>query len=324
MPFHLDLDTGQSADKIQHKQAILLIGSCFTEHMERRLGDLKFDCRANPFGIVFNPLSIASALERIIDHRLFTEADVMDHNESWFSLETHTSLTAFSKTELLKTLNAVVREWHDRLKKADWLMLTFGSAFYYEYHPSGLIVANCHKLPAKAFTKELAAPSVIEETYSGVMEKLSRFNPSLKVLVTVSPVKHLRDGVVENNLSKGVLAYSAHAIVKQHAIASYFPSYELVNDDLRDYRFYEADMAHPNKQAIDYVWGKFSGTYFTPETQALLEKIRELTAAAHHKPLRADTKAHSAFRTVQLHKCLDLKSRFPYLDLEKEIQHFSS
>jgi hypothetical protein len=323
MPFHLDLDTGHSADKVQHQQSILLIGSCFTEHFEKRLGDLKFDCHANPFGIVFNPLSMAAALERIIDHKFFTEADVMEHNESWFSLETHTSLTAFSKTELLKRLNAIVKEWHERLKKANWLIITFGSAFYYEHHESGLTVANCHKLPAKAFIKKLAEPSMIDLTYHIVFEKLSRFNPSLKVLLTVSPVKHLRDGVIENNLSKSVLTYSAHTLIKQHAHSSYFPSYELVNDDLRDYRFYEADMAHPNKQAIDYVWQKFSGTYFDPGTQALLEKIGELTTAANHRPLRADTKAHSAFRAAQLQKCMDLKNRFPYLDLEKEIQHFS-
>lgn len=323
MPFHLDLDTGRSADTIRHQHSILLVGSCFTEHMQKRLSDLKFDSHANPFGIMFNPISMAAALERIIDHKRFTEADVMEHHGSWLSLETHTSLTKFSKTELLKALNAVLEEWHERLKKADWLILTFGTAFYYEHNDSGLTVANCHKLPAKAFTKKTADPALIDISYNIVLKKLSLFNPSLKVLFTISPVKHLRDGVVENNLSKSILTYSAHTIVEQHPHSSYFPSYELVNDDLRDYRFYEADMAHPNKQAVDYVWKKFSGTYFDPGTQALLEKIGELTAAANHRPLRADTKAHSDFRAAQLQKCMDLKSHYPYLDLEKELQHFS-
>jgi hypothetical protein len=323
MRFHLDLNTGTNADPIRHRQKLLLMGSCFTEHIGKRLNDLKFNGHSNPFGIVFNPESMHQALTRILNKQLFSESDLMEHQDLWLSLETHTSLNRPSKEELLNTLNALVNAWHQHLKTADWLMLTFGSAYHYEYNASKHIVANCHKLPAKHFTKTLADPSSITDSYIDLVKKLRSLNPGLKMLFTVSPVKHLRDGVVKNNLSKAVLTVAAHGIVNATEHCSYFPAYELVNDDLRDYRFYEADMAHPNQQAIDYVWQKFSGTYFDPEDRPLLDRLAALHTAFRHRPLQEATQAFSDFKRAQLQKCLELKNDFPYLDLNKEIAHFS-
>ncbi len=323
MRFHLDLNTGTNADVIGHRQSMLLMGSCFTEHISKRLSDLKFNCHSNPFGIVFNPESMLQALTRILDRKLFSEGDLMEQPDFWLSLETHTSLNRSSKEELLNTLNAVVNEWHEHLKTADRLMLTFGSAYGYEYNISKRIVANCHKLPAKYFTKKLADPSEMTDSYIALVKKLRSLNPGLKILFTVSPVKHLRDGVVENNLSKAILTVATHGIVQAAEHCSYFPAYELVNDDLRDYRFYEADMAHPNQQAIDYVWQKFSGTYFDPEVRPLLDRLAALHAAFRHRPLLQGTQAFADFKRTQLQKCHELKNDFPYLDLTREIAHFS-
>lgn len=323
MRFHLDLQTGISTDKIRHQQAILLIGSCFTEHIGQRLSNLKFNCHSNPFGIVFNPLSMIKTLDRLIEKKAFTDEDVMEHEGSWLSLDVHSSLSKSSRESLLSYLNNETEQWHQHLKKADWLILTFGSAYYYEYIATGTTVANCHKLPATSFTKKIAHAEELTSAYRELFEKLQLFNPSLKVIITVSPVKHLRDGVIQNNLSKSVLCLTAHGLIEGQNNCSYFPSYELVNDDLRDYRFYEADMAHPNKQAIDYVWSKFSGTYFDPETQTLVDKITALNTAFLHRPLQAESKAFSEFKSAQLKKCNELKARYPYLDLEKEQHYFS-
>lgn len=323
MRFHLDLDTGISPAKLQHRQTLLLIGSCFTEHIGKRLSDLKFDCHANPFGIIFNPESIHQLLSRILEHKTFTESELMEQQGSWFSLETHTSLNKPSKEALLNTLNTMVAEWHEYLKTADWLMLTFGSAFYYEHREQKRVVANCHKLPAKQFTKTLADPSAIRDSYQELLKKLRDFNPGLNVMLTVSPVKHLRDGVVENNLSKAVLTVAAHGIVNASDRCYYFPAYELVNDDLRDYRFYEADMAHPTQQAIDYVWQKFSASWFDPAARPLLDRIAALNTAFRHRPLQEATQAFADFKSTQLKKCMELKNDFPYLNLNTEMDYFS-
>ncbi len=323
MRFYLDLDTGISPASIQHRQKLLLMGSCFTEHIGKRLNDLKFDCHVNPFGSVFNPGSMHQALTRLLERRPFGESDLMEQQGSWLSLETHTSLNRSSKEDLLTTLNTLLTEWHEHLKTADWLMLTFGSAFYYEHQERQRLVANCHKLPAKQFTKKLADPSAIIASYNDLLKTLRSFNPNLKVILTISPVKHLRDGVVMNNLSKATLILAAHGIVNANDQCYYFPAYELVNDDLRDYRFYEADMAHPNQQAIDYVWQKFSGSWFAPATRPLLDRIAALNAAFRHRPLQESTQAFADFKSAQLQKCMELKNDFPYLDLNTEMAYFS-
>ncbi|MES2133568.1 MAG: GSCFA domain-containing protein [Bacteroidota bacterium] len=323
MQFHLDFNPGISADKIQHQHSVLLIGSCFTEHIEKKLSAAKFNCDSNPFGIVFNPKSIAIGLIRIIEKNYFTENDLMNTGESWISLETHTALSKSSKEELLSTLNNLIDQWHLHLSKSNWLILTFGSAHYYQYNQTGSTVANCHKLPGQAFTKKTDDPTQIETTYTLLLKKLHQLNPSLKVLFTVSPVKHLRDGVIQNNLSKAILTVSIHTIIRQNKNCFYFPAYELVNDDLRDYRFYEPDMAHPNKQAIEYVWNKFADTYFDKETLTMVDKFNELHSSMNHRPLHIHTKAFTDFKAAQLKKCLQLQKLYPYVNLENEISYFS-
>ncbi len=323
MQFHLNIQPGVSSHHIEHQHNLLLIGSCFTEHIEKKLQGLKFNSSANPFGIVFNPLSIAKSLTRILDKVYFTEQDILEEGDTWISLETHSSLSKPSKQELLDTLNTLIDEWYTRLKAANWLIFTFGSAFYYEHLESGNIVANCHKLPGKLFHKNLSETTHIISDYNLLLKKLEVFNPNLNLIFTVSPVKHLRDGVIENNLSKAILIQSVHAIIKQNKRCLYFPSYELVNDDLRDYRFYEADMAHPNKQAIEYVWDKFSAMFFTSDTQQVIAKIQEINSAIHHRPLNIHSKSFTEFKAAQLKKCSALQAAYPYLQLDKELHYFS-
>ena len=229
---------------------------------------------------------------------------------------------ATTKSELNTLLNNLNLELHAKLKTAQWLFLTFGSAYVYEYVPSKSIVANCNKLPHTNFVKRLLTVNEIVESYSELVKELKSINPNLQVVFTVSPVKHLRDGIVENNLSKSVLIQSVHELVNNHSNCNYFPVYELVTDDLRDYRFFEADMAHPNKQSVNYVFDKFAMTYFSEETQKINKDIIDINSALNHRPFNENSASHKTFKNAMLLKCKSLVNIYPFLNLKKEILFF--
>lgn len=324
MQFHLGFQPAISQQKITHQDEVLLIGSCFSEHIGNHLNELKFRVHSNPFGIVFNPKSIETTLNRIISKDYFNENDVFEKEGIWFSLEAHSSVFATGKNELLALLNSTIDEWNLKLKSASFLMITYGSAFAYNSKLKEKIVANCHKLPQAEFDKVLLETQNIVSDYQILIEKLKQINPNLNILFTVSPVKHLRDGVVENNLSKAILIQSVHQLIKQNSNCVYFPAYELVNDDLRDYRFYESDMAHPNAQAINYVWKKFSEVYFNEATISINEKINHIHQAYNHRLFNETTESSIKFKHKFYQKCVVLQSEFPYIDLNKELQHFNT
>lgn len=323
MQFHLNYIPEVSQQKITHYDDVLLIGSCFSEHIGNKMTDLKFKVSSNPFGIVFNPKSIKHALDRIIERNYFNDNDVFEKDNVWYSLEAHSSLSGSSKNELVEKLNQYLTDWNLKLQTVNFLIITFGSAFAYKHKEQHKIVVNCHKLPGSLFEKDLLEANSIISDYNHLIQKLKTFNPQLNILFTVSPVKHLRDGVVENSLSKAILIESVHQLIRQHSNCFYFPAYELVNDDLRDYRFYEADMAHPNQQTINYVWQKFSDCYFNNETQNLNKKLIEILQATKHRPFNNDSEAHRQFKNNFLEKCKTLSSNYPMLDLRSEINYFS-
>jgi len=324
MQFHLGFQPAISFNKITHQDGVLLIGSCFSEHIGARLNDLKFNVHSNPFGIVFNPKSIAASLLRIIDKHYFEAKDVFEKEGLWYSFEAHSSLHGDTQQELLDTLNHSIDSWHEKLKTAQWLTITFGSAFAYKHIEQDTIVANCHKLPQAIFEKNLLKTNDIVAEFNNVVSKLQLFNPLLKVIFTVSPVKHLRDGVVENSVSKSILIQSTHQLINDNKHCVYFPAYELVNDDLRDYRFYESDMAHPNKQAIDYVWKRFAEVYFNEKTIIINEKVSQIHQAYNHKLFNKTTQTSLKFKNNFLQKCVNLQAEYAYLDLSKELQYFNS
>lgn len=324
MTFHLDFNPPASQQKLRHQEEILMMGSCFSEHIAERLSALKFSVATNPFGIVFNPESICKMLHRIIDKDYFTVVDIFEKEERFFSFEVHSLISSSSANVFLKELNASIDHWHENLKSCKFLTLTFGSAFAYWHLERKEIVANCHKFPNSDFKKRLFSSTNIIDSYSVLLHKLLMFNPKLNIVFTVSPVKHLRDGVVENNLSKAILIQSVHQLIAKFNVCHYFPAYELVNDDLRDYRFYEADMAHPNQQAIDYVWQKFADVYFDLETKKLIEKIQEINQAMNHRPFNVLSESHLKFKQTFHQKCITLSTEHPWLDLQTETNYFLS
>ena len=324
MQFHLGFKPEVSQKKITHQDGVLLIGSCFSEHIGNYLSDLKFNVESNPFGIVFNPKSIEISLNRIIEKIYFNEDDVFEKEGIWFSLEAHSSVFSTTKFDLIEKLNTTIDEWNSKLTSTSFLMITVGSAFAYKSIQQNKVVANCHKLPQSIFDKLLLETQDIVLAYQILIDKLKLHYPKLNILFTVSPVKHLRDGVVENNLSKSILIQSVHNIIKNNSNCIYFPAYELVNDDLRDYRFYESDMAHPNLQAINYVWKKFSEVFFNDKTISINEKVNQIHQAYNHKLFNKETESSIKFKHQFYQKCITLQSEFPYIDLIKELQHFNT
>ncbi|MES2762175.1 MAG: GSCFA domain-containing protein [Bacteroidota bacterium] len=324
MKFHLGFQPNTSSHKITHQSELLMIGSCFSEHIGNRLNDLKFSIHSNPFGIVFNPKSIETALNRIINNTYFTEAEVFEKDGQWFCMDAHSAISGSSEQELITGLNSMIDQWYQKLKSANYLTITFGSAYAYNDKARNKIVANCHKLPQALFEKTLLDTQDVVRDYQNLIDQLSQFNSGLKLLFTVSPVKHLKDGVVENSLSKAILIQAVHQLVKLNANCFYFPAYELVNDDLRDHRFYEADMAHPNAQAIDYVWQKFGETYFDETTVALNIKLVEIKQAFHHRLFNEKSESALAFKQKYRRKCLELQEESAFLNLSNELNYFSN
>lgn len=322
MKLHLDFKPAGISEKINHKSKILLIGSCFSEHVGHKLAYHKFKVHSNPFGIVFNPLSMAETVKRILTKNYFKPADVFERNGAWFCFDAHSSITAGSSDALVLQLNQYLDEWYQHLKEAQYLVITFGSAYYYNYLQDNKVVANCHKLPQALFSKHRSGVEEIVSTHSEMVDQLQTWNPLLKIVYTVSPVKHLKDGVVENNLSKATLLLAGNELVEKTK-GIYFPSYELVTDDLRDYRFYETDMAHPNQMAIDYVWQKFCETFFSEDTKALNLKIEEIAKAMQHRPMNAFDHSFVNFKKTVYAKTEMLAAQSG-LDFSKELHYFKT
>jgi hypothetical protein len=305
---------------IAHQQKILVMGSCFAEHIGSLLKVYKFDALVNPYGILYHPLAIAAALEELVLGKVYTEADLIQHEGIWHSMQHHGRFSGLGADEVAANINEEAKKGHELISTAEWLVITLGSN--YLYRMNGKPVANCHKLPASKFEKELTESATLLARYHSLITTLRSVNPKLKILFTVSPVRYIRDGIVENNRSKARLLELAHTLCEKFEHIYYFPSYELVIDVLRDYRFYDADMAHPNEQAVEFVWEHAKKILFSKETQQLISQLKELLNAMGHRPFLIETSAHQAFRNKMFEKSKTLKAQYPFLNLEGEMEFF--
>ncbi len=331
MDFMLDIDLKKLPVPINYRDKILLTGSCFTEHIGNALGDLKFSILQNPNGILFGPDSVCRSLESYITNREYTKADLFQLNEVWQSWMHHSRFSRTDKEEALREINESRQQAHDFLKKADWLIVTLGSSFTYRLTEqasrassslhSG--VANCHRAPANWFSKEMLTITEINRLLVNCVEALIRFNPGLKIIFTISPVRHARDGVVENNRSKARLIESVHQLVSTYDFVYYFPAYELVIDVLRDYRFYDIDLVHPNYPATEFVLEKFAAACIDDESRLLMQELKKIVIARKHKAFQPDTGAHHRFLSAHYEKTLALQEKFPFLHLKEELDYFS-
>lgn len=313
---------GKQTIKIEQGNKVMLLGSCFTEDIAKRLREAKFQVCSNPHGILYSPLSIANSLNVCIERELYPAKDLFLHHEIWHHWDFHSAFSDISKEAATEKMNTSVALATSFLKEADWLILTTGTAFQYYFlnESGGIPVSNCHKLPAASFKKQMLSALEITAALQATIAQLRQANPKLKIIFTVSPVRHIRDGLVENNRSKARLIEATHQLVAAHAACFYFPAYEILMDVLRDYRFYENDFVHPNSLAIETIWEQFSQTYFSEETRYITAKIQSIQQACLHRPMFPETKAHQNFIQKTLEKINAMKQQFPYLDFEEEIK----
>jgi GSCFA family len=323
MQLNLTLDIPPLPKPITYTDSILLTGSCFTEHISDRLAQQKFKILANPHGILFNPISVASSMESYIDGKQYNEGDLFYLNELWNSWQHHTSFSHIDKAEALAGINRSQQRASDFIKSANWVVITLGSAFQYYLKDTGLPVSNNHRAPAQWFEKRLLPIQEITAALKNTLHKLFAANPGVQVLFTISPVRHIRDGVVENNRSKARLIEAVHELCAQFEKAYYFPAYELVIDILRDYRYYDIDFVHPNYMATSYVWEHFVDACIAPQTKAIMKDVQEIIIARNHRPRFPQTEAHRKFMNSYIAKAKDLMSQYPYLDLNEELNYFS-
>ncbi|GAA4462818.1 GSCFA domain-containing protein [Nemorincola caseinilytica] len=322
MQMMLSLDIPPLPGPITYTDNILLIGSCFTEHMADRLQHYKFHVLQNPHGILFNPLSVAQSLDSYISGERYTEADLFYLNELWNSWDHHTRFSHTDKTAALAGINRAQEEAAAFIRKADKVIITLGSAFQYYLRESGKHVANNHRAPAQWFEKRLLPIEEIVAALNGTIQRLQTANPYAKVIFTISPVRHIRDGVVDNNRSKARLLEAVHELCGMHEHAYYFPAYELVIDILRDHRYYDIDMVHPNFAATTFVWEHFMKACIDPAIHDVMKQVGEIMTARAHRTRFPDTNAHRKFMESYLAKCKALAERYPMLDMKEEIAYF--
>lgn len=322
MQFQIPINIPSVDPGIIYRDKILLTGSCFTEHIGNYLKQVKFNTLQNPNGILFDPASVCRSLIGYMDRRKYTADDLFCLNEAWHSWQHHSRFSSIDAEDSLRMINASQEEAHAFLKECNWLIITLGSAFSYKLLKDNLFVANCHKAPAQDFEKHLNTIEEIVTAFDTMLYRLFMFNPNVRVLFTISPVRHLRDGVVENNRSKARLIEAVHHLVNKFDRLHYFPAYELVVDVLRDYRFYDIDMAHPNYAATQFVLEKFAETLMDKGTQELMETIRKITIARNHKPFNPASSQHKKFLENYYQQTLVLSRQYPFMDFEDELNYF--
>jgi hypothetical protein len=295
----------------------LAIGSCFTENIGQKLIERRFSVCQNPTGILYNPLSMLRTLTDILEARTYQITDIFQAQALWHSWQHHGRFSDVSPALALARMNESGQNAQSFFEKTNRLLLTFGTATVYEWVETGEIVGNCHKVPQSQFVKRRLTVDEILDAYVPVLEKITSLKPELRVVLTVSPVRHLRDGLIENNRSKAVLLLAAEALANQFSAVYYFPAYEIFIDDLRDYRFVKPDLMHPTEQAIDYIWQQFSETFFSAKTQALVAEIEKLQHQENHRPLHTNTESYEKFKANLSEKRAEIDQKMKiYLNSE--------
>lgn len=334
MNFQIPIQIPELPGKINYQHRILLTGSCFTEHIGDHLAALKFNILQNPHGILFDPHSVAQSLKSYIQPYVYQPGDLVYFNELWQSWHHHSRFSHLHQEGCLELINAAQQQAHEVLLHTDWLILTLGSSFSYRLTPAanlgtrnafvGMGVANCHRAPAQWFHKHLMTTAETHAQLRDTLDEVLQVNPRVKIILTISPVRHIRDGVIENNRSKARLVEVVHQLVGEFPQVYYFPAYELVIDVLRDYRFYDLDLVHPNYAATRYVMDQFMEHCVEESSRLLAAQVVQVVTARKHKPFQPQTHAHQQFLATYAEKTQKLMLEYPFLDLQEELRYFQS
>jgi hypothetical protein len=321
MNFTTKINISKNPNPIDYNSKIVSLGSCFAENMGDKFQYFKFQSSTNPFGIIFNPVSIEKIIDRVVNDILFTEEDIFFHNERWHCFEVHSDLSNSSKEELISDLNQILKETKKQLQEATHVIITYGTSWVYRHIEKDAIVANCHKVPQKQFVKELLSVKTIQESIENTIVLIQSINPKCNFIFTVSPVRHLKDGFVENQVSKAHLITAIHNLLSipirtencnlQSAI--YFPSYEIMMDELRDYRFYAEDMLHPSQIAIDYIWERFKETTISETAFITIDAVEGIQKSLQHRPFNPDSESHKKFEANLQMKITTLVAQYSFM-----------
>lgn len=310
MQFRTKIPILKSNTPIDYNAKIVSLGSCFAVNIAEKFDYFKFENSCNPFGILFHPLAIEKLIDFAVSGKQFTDKDVFFHNERWHCFDAHSDLSNSSKEDLIANLNAITTSLKLQLQSASHIIITYGTSWVYRNLESNTIVANCHKVPQAAFSKEILSVETIEKSIQNTLDLIQKINPNVNFIFTVSPVRHLKDGFVENQLSKAHLITAIHQILQS---AIYFPSYEIMMDELRDYRFYAEDMIHPNSVAIDYIWQRFSETCISEESHLIMKEVETIQKGLAHRPFNPNSASHQQFLSKLNDKMVKLQKQFPQI-----------
>ncbi|AFK04643.1 GSCFA domain protein [Emticicia oligotrophica DSM 17448] len=317
MDFRTEIEVAPARFKISTDSKIMTVGSCFSEVIGSQLTDNKLQCLCNPYGTVFNPASIFKLISHSLQNQPIFKHLMLENNGIWQHYDFHSKFYAHSKEELEKELNLTHRNVNQFLRKANFLVITLGTSIVYQLKENSQIVSNCHKTPASHFKKELLNVKDIIMKFRPMYETLKMQNNKIKILLTVSPVRHTRETLQLNSVSKSILRTACYHLEQDFSDVHYFPSYEIMMDDLRDYRFYKADMIHPNEQAEQYIFEKFANTYFTEDLNIFLKEWNKVKMSLNHRPIQVDTPAHQRFLNDLLEKLTILSNK---IDVTSEIE----
>lgn len=322
MDFYTTVKCGKQDPGITYDSRLMLLGSCFTDNIGDRLRRAKFNVMVNPHGILYNPLSMSKALSEVMECRQYETGDLVFHGGLYHSMMHHGSFSDERSDVVLTNINRRIAAANSWLKEADWLVMTFGTSYIYKY--GGEVVSNCHKLPEKAFERSLCPHETMFEDYMKLFDALFHINAKLKVIVTVSPIRHLRDGMHGNAVSKANLMMFVDSLMQAWPDRlCYFPSYEIMLDELRDYRFYASDMVHPSDVAIDYIWEKFTGMFMDKGTMSVMERCEAIDRMRGHRPINQGSAAHQSFLDKMKDEILAVLSLHPSLDFSDELSYIS-
>ncbi len=313
MNFRTQILLQKERNQIDYNSKLLMIGSCFSEHIFYKLNYFKFNTTSNPFGILFNPVAIEKLITNAINQKKYTEKDVFLLNERWHCFDAHSDLSSPDKYELLNNLNITIEATSKKLKEASHIIITLGTSWVYRFIETDSIVGNCHKVPQKKFLKELLSVKKVIISLENITTLIKAINPKVTIIFTVSPVRHLKDGFAENSQSKAHLLAAIHQLVDKRNNLLYFPSYEILIDDLRDYRFYNSDMIHPNETAINYIWEQFKNVWISDSTISVMKEIETIQKGLAHKPFNPSSVQHQEFLSALKTKILAIQKKHPLI-----------
>ncbi len=322
--FRTEIKLEESKVKIEYDTPVLFLGSCFSTNIGNQFEQARLNVLVNPYGVIYNPCSVASTLRFILQEKIFKDEDIHFDGEKWHSFYHHSTFSHQDKETCLNRMNEMNAKAVEHLKEARFLFITFGTAWTYRSKEFDYVVSNCHKYPASHFNRSRLSVEDIVNEYRNLLNELQVFNPDLQVVFTVSPVRHWKDGAHGNQLSKATLLLAIDCLVEDYVNCDYFPAYELVMDDLRDYRFYTDDMLHPNKMAIEYIWEKFKFYFFSKKSLQFINELFNFNKAIQHNPFDLSSESYQKFIYKLIDKISILKNKFPNLDLGDDMRLLES